>query len=474
MTAEHQASGASPALEEDRTPSGPAARRPRRTLVSTVAAPLLLLLSTLTVGLVTAWQHTPLFSPVDELQYYDALYQFEDYGLVRQGAKLSDEAVHRVGCIGVFTEGTYGPGCPRSPQAKSGPTPFRGISTADAYTPLYIATAYYGSKIFESMGVYDELVAGRLTSPLWLTLGMFVFYLLARSFGLRRWLCVALGLCFLGSPLAWWSGTFLTTDAPGLFLASLVFLCARLLVLGKASGWWLVFAATLAVLFKVTHVMAIGAAVIYVAATFYLRLTATQRRALRQPSQWRSLPRVRWLGYCVLAVLLPVLAQVGWLAIRAANAVGTSPPVHPAKFGLGELALQLMNFLTSTFNWNGTMRAIYPMPPYVGQLLTAFVLLAVVGSVTYLTPLVTTSMRALRISALWAAVLAAPMLAAALFFTQGYYFSIPGRYGLSVAPLLLVFAAKVMPKRYLTPILFAAGIASITWLLSYNAVPGHY
>ena len=132
-------------------------------------------------------------------------------------------------------------------------------------------------------------------------------------------------------------------------------------------GWWLVLAAVVAVIFKVTHVLAIGAAILYVLATFYFRVSAKQPALLRSPRRWRELPNMSWIGYCVAGGVLAVTAQVIWLMIRAANAVGPVPPVIPAKFGVGELINQFTNFVTSTFDWNVSPGPIYPMPPYLSM-----------------------------------------------------------------------------------------------------------
>lgn len=442
---------------------------------SAVAAPLILVAITLAVSFTITLRHTDQFSPVDEYMYYDALYKFEDHGMVRQGEDVEPESVERIGCTGVFYQGQFGPECPpKDRDVKRLPTPFEGKTTADAYTPLYIASAYYGSKIFQALGADDLLLSARLTSPLWLGAGILMLYVMLRSFGIRKWLAVGLGLCFVGSPIAWWSGTFLTTDAPGLFFGALILWLARRLVLGRSSGWWLVLAATLAVLVKVTHVLEIGAAVLYIAATFFFRLTPDQRRSLLRPSEWKSLPRIRWLGYCVAAVAIPVAAQLAWLQVRAANAVGPVPDVIAAKFGFGEFVLQTMNFLSSTFDWNVSPGPIYPMPPYLSAPLMWMVLLSVVGSVVLFRTPQTAQLKALRVSTVWAGVLAAPMLAAALFITQGYYFSIPGRYALTLTPLFLLFIGKTLPKRYLTPALLTYGAITIVWALYYSFTPGHF
>ncbi|WP_106849016.1 hypothetical protein [Blastococcus sp. Marseille-P5729] len=446
----------------------------RRSRWSRAWAPLMLAVLAFAVSMTVVLRHSPEFSPIDEYMYYDALYQFEEHGMVRVGDRTTPEARHRIGCTGVIYQGKFGPEC-RGFFEKRSQLPFGGKTTADAYTPLYIASAYYGAKLFQWLGVDDLLTAARMTSPFWLAAGMLVFFALLRQFQVRDGTIIALGATYVGVPLAWWNTTFLTTDAPGFLAGSAVLLTAHLAATRKASPWWFVVIAALAVGLKVTHLLAVGLAIAYLLTMFVLRQSPETRRLLLRPQSWRRATD-KWLaGFAVGAGLIAVLVQLVWLRIRTANAVGDVPPVIKAKFGLGELLLQSMNFLSNSLSWNVPPGVIYPMPAYLWFPIASLFILTIAGLVLGFLPRpVSVNERAMTWCIVGSTVLAAPLLATALYATQGWYFSIPGRYALPLIPAFLLLIGITFRQARAMKLLGIYAAILIAWTIGYTFVPGHY
>ncbi len=441
-------------------------------------APMVLVIASFAWALPLITSHSQAFSPVDEWVYYDYLAKIPEQGIVRQGEPLSEESLRLMSCTGVQVYGPMGSRCHAS-QLDPSKYPFKGITTADAYTPLYFWTTWVGAKATNALGVESMLVAARLTSAIWLAVTMVLFYALLRTVRANNVLIVGLGLCFIGSPAAFWTYSFVSTDAPSLAFGCAILLAARLQVLRRISPWWLIALSVLGTLFKVTNILAVLCAAAYLLVYWILGVEKDSRwSVLRQPRSWRHTGDWRLARTALYATGASIVAQGMWLLVRRLLAVGPiAPQDFDGSFGIDALGHQLINFINGTLVSNvlivGQSDLGYPLPDYLGRPLTWIALIGVFGILFTKAPLHgARDYDALRWSIAPSAVLLAPLLATALFLTQGFFFHFPSRYGLALAAsFLLMFAMLLREKRYVNWLVLLYGLALVVWGLRYSTLP---
>jgi hypothetical protein len=262
----------------------------------------------------------------------------------------------------------------------------------------------------------------------------------------------ALGVAMIASPFAWWTYTYVSTDAPSLPLGILLLIAAVKFERGKWSGWWLVAISIIAVLFKVTNILAVCLAALFLLITWLLELKRTRW------SGWKS-PRPNRVGRSSLAlplfaassVISAAVAQVIWLAIRQAVAIGA-----PANQGIAipltvrRLAEQTVNFLPGTIianvNVAGSPNLAYTIPPFLIQPLSWITVAGVIGAFWMLRRRSSTT--AIVIAVVSAAVLFAPMLGLVVYLTTGSYFNLPPRYGAAILGGFLLLAGLTLRNRW--------------------------
>lgn len=440
-------------------------------------APLLLVVASLGAMVPITQSHGHQFSPVDEWMYYDYLTKVPDQGVVHRGEPVSEDSLRAMACTGVQVYGPMGDRCSRA-ELRAEKFPFEGITTADTYTPLYFWSTFAGAKVIEAAGVDNFLFAARLTSPLWLALGMLLFYALLRRFRVSDLMIVGLGLIFIGTPLAYWTFSFVGTDAPSFAFGCALLLVAKLISERRVRPWVLMALSVLATLFKVTNILGVLLACAFLLAYYLLsrergaRLTALRLRSIRTAED-RHL-----LVAAVGAGLAAAVAQIVWLIIRAMIAVGpVAPQEYSGVFGLDELGNQALGMLAGTLNSNVTITGAselgYPMPAYLGRPVIWLAVLGVFGALLIRPRIAGLATDAARFSVAAVAVTAGPLLATALFLTQDFYFSMPARYGLAiVAGFMLMFGMLFNRNRWVHGVAILYGIALIGWGLNYSVLAG--
>ncbi|SEB00407.1 glycosyltransferase family 39 protein [Leifsonia sp. 21MFCrub1.1] len=417
--------------------------------------PVLLVVVALGYSGASTLMHSDSLSPIDEWVYSDYLDKVPTELLVHQGETVGHEALDRMACHGVYPYGPMGARCGSS-YSDVTKFPFAGKTSADAYTPAYfVVTWVVGGALHLVPGV-DQLAGWRLTGALWLAATMVLLFLLFRKFSVPAPVTVALGLAFMVSPFAWWTYTYVSTDAPSVFFAALLLLLATRFARGEGSGWWVVGMSAAAVVFKVTNILAVCLIALYLVFVWLWELRRT-----RWTEGWRThrpgLVERRSLGVpliAVLAVAAGVAAQLVWLQIHKAIAVGPS-----ANQGLGgplalkELANQLINFLPGTLTSNVwiTGGSGYALPIYnwaveplswlcIGGVLGAF--WSALARRRRTGPVV--------LATAIASVAFAPMLAVVLTITTGSYFQLPPRYGAPLLAAFLLMPALLIRNRWAT------------------------
>lgn len=442
-----------------------------RSWLSKLWAPAVLVIASFLVAVPVIQQQGAQFSPIDEWVYYDYLTKVPSQGIVRQGEPVSENSLDAMACVGVKIYGPMGDPCGDKPYDRS-VFPFAGITTADAYTPVYFWATYAGAKVIMAAGVQDLLFAARLTSAFWLALAMVLFYGLLRRFGIDKLLIVALGLCLIGSPLGYWTFTFMGTDAPSFAFGCALLLTARLVIERRVRPWLLVVLSIIAVLFKVTNGLAVGLAALYLALHAYFTNRDGTERAVR--AHTRSLVLT-----AVASISAAALTQIGWLILRHQLAAGPiAPQDFPNTYSAEELGNQLVNFVGGTLNSNVQLAAStavgYPLPAWLGHPLFWISIIGVVGVILAPRMRLTAQRRSLAWSVAIAGLLFAPLLATSLYLTQGFYFPLPSRYGISLVPaFLLGFASITVRPRLTAAVLMLYGLALIAWQIDFGVFHNH-
>jgi hypothetical protein len=426
--------------------------------------PLLLVVASFAMSWTVTANHTDAMSPVDEWVYVDYLEKVPEQGIVHQGEEIGEEALDRMACDGVKPYGPMGAPC-GGDYDQVEKFPFAGITSADAYTPIYFAvTRVVGDAIHKLTGI-DQLDGWRLTGSLWLAGTMILLHWLFRLWSVPKLLTLALGLAVIGSPFAWWTYTYVSTDAPSMALSILMLIAAMKLVRGQWSGWWLVGLSALAVLIKITNILGVCLAALFLLVTWISEWRRTHWSGIRtkrpdEPHKHSlALP-----GFGVAALAAAGLAEGIWLVIRSLQATG-----DVAEQGVSvaltkvELISQVANFLpgtlTSNVNITGTSSYAYAIPSFLVAPLSWICIAGVIGAFW--------SMRkgdkrnSLILSVALASFFFAPMLAFVLYLATGNYFPLPPRYGASILAGILLLAAISIRNRWATWIILLYSVALI-------------
>ena len=413
--------------------------------------PVVLVIVSLGMAGTVTVMHGDSMSPIDEWVYTDYLDKLPEQGIVYQGEAVGHEALDRMACDGVLLYGPMGPDC-GGDYSDLSEFPFSGITSADAYTPVYFAvTRVVGDGIAFVTGV-DQLTGWRLTGPLWLAATMVVFWLLLRRWEVPSLATLGLGVALIASPFGWWTYTWVSTDAPSFLAGALMLLLASRYTAGAGSGWWLILVGALALVFKTTNILAVCLAALYLLIVWLSELRSTEWRGIRTERPGHAgRSSFALLGFGVLALAAAAIAQFGWLTIRSMIAQGE--PANQAIAGQLdriETLSQLANFLPGTIisnvNLVGTSDYALPFPNWSVMPLSWLCIAGVIGAFWQLTG--NTRRSPLVIAIAISAIAFAPMLAIVIQLTTGSYFPLPPRYGAPILAGFLLAAGLTMRNRW--------------------------
>lgn len=408
--------------------------------------------------------HSDAMSPVDEWVYVDYLEKVPEQGIVHQGEEIGEEALDRMACDGVKPYGPMGAPCGGDYDQVEN-FPFAGITSADAYTPIYFAvTRVVGDAIHTVTGI-DQLDGWRLTGSLWLAGTMILFYWLFRLWSVPKLTTLALGLAVVGSPFAWWTFTYVSTDAPSMAVSILMLVAAMKLVRGQWSGWWLVVFSALAVLIKITNILGVCLAALYLLITWITEWKRTNWTGIRtrrpdfvEKSSW-ALP-----GFGIAALLGAGIVEGLWLVIRSLQSTG-----DVAEQGVSipltkiELISQVANFLpgtlTSNVNISGSTSFAYAIPSFIVAPLSWICIAGVIGA--FWSARKNDAQSSMVVSVALASFFFAPMLALVLYIATGSYFPLPPRYGASILAGILLLAGISIRNRWATWIILGYSVVLI-------------
>ncbi|AMB57843.1 hypothetical protein [Microterricola viridarii] len=440
--------------------------------VSRFGVPSALVLAALIMVASVGLHHNGMASPIDEWVYLDYLFKMPGDLIMVRGEPIGHRALEMMSCQGVTPYGAMGAPCGSDYEAQRSTYPYGGLTSADGYTPLYFVLTWLLGKGIRLVTGLNDLQAFRMTGFFWLAASLVVFYLLGRAMKVHKIAILAIGLVFIATPFAWWTYTYVSTDAPSFFFGVLLLWGAIRYLQGSGSPWWMVAVAGIAVLFKVSNILAVG-----VVALLFLIIAVTNlvqaRRGRLEEGQARS--PFRLLLIASLMVIVSLVLEYVWLMIRSAIAVGPPPYVdilnRPSLREMG-LEMELLNFLPGTLISNvhvtGSGGAFaYTIPEH---LILPASWLCIAGVVGWL---MIKKTGVLENSLAWtvavSSTLFAPILVLAMVLLEGIHIQLPPRYGASVLPGFLLAIGMIMTSKAARGLVLSYGVLLLAFVCVFAA-----
>lgn len=389
----------------------------------------------LAVGISNLAQQDEVFSPYDEWVYYDYVEKVPTQGFVHQGEDIGEPALQAMACYG-DPYGARGEPCTGENGVYDEPElyPQSGKTSADLYTPVYFAITWLGAQVVTFFTGAELLHAARATGLLWMVSGLIALVLLFRQFRVPRLLQFGLGLATIGLASSHYAFLYISTDAPALVSGAVIALLgARVARTGK-GGWWLVVAAVIATLLKITFLFIVA----FVAIALVLHALMKLRKG--HPFRGGVDPSpARMITMPVIAIGASLIAEVAWLAFRSINSVGVS-----ADQGLAT-PLSLVTLLSATFVFLVLRDGINADSTLVEFAMAPYSLLAAAGVLGwFFTSRGGGLSRSWSIATAIAAFAFAPLMVVGMQIALHAVAPITPRYALVLAPVILVAIAAII------------------------------
>lgn len=402
-------------------------------------------------------------SPVDEMQHIDYLYRAPSPPAY--GDKVGQDAMREQSCRGLDLAGFEKGTCSRTHTFDPDAYQERGYSTGSVNAPVYYTlTKALAVPLGALLGADSLVTPGRLVGGLWLALGLVISYLVAIRRGIARRAAAPMLALLAASPAVVFPASTISPDSMGLLAGALV-----LLVL---TGWeqrggrrWVVafvVVAAFVTAIKLTFVLAVGAAALY------LLVRAASRSGLR--AGLRAGDTLLALG----SVGVSLVVGVGWMVIQSQR-LQMDPDAAP------DLATR---FLVPEFPWSGLMETSLqllsplasPWVPAGDPVKLAFVTavpsLVLLGGVlgAGLFRAAPAPHRDLASATVVVAIVGCLGLTVVSYLVSQSYFPLPPRYASSLVPLMALSGAALVRDRAAAYAL--AGIAAVTVLVDLQRIWG--
>lgn len=388
-------------------------------------------------------------SPVDEYVYLDYTAQVFEHGILPRGTETGDVARGYISCLGVAGYGEFNPtACGTGDYSDDNAYPYAGLSSADIYTPIYFVVSAATANVLMSTTNIDFLSAARLSGVIWLAGAAALLYFSLLRLRISALAAVVAPLLLISSVPAWWSTTFISTDATAIFSGALMlFFLVHYLQRGRGA-WLLVLASGLVTLLKFQNIMAVAVAAVVIALS--ARFTEIEESSLRMPV---GALRKRFL--VALSMIFTALgAQIAWFLIHEKMAIS-----EPAEQGVSDpltvsALLAETTKLISGMAWGASAAdGMHPLNIVVASI-TTWLLIGGAVAASIASKRVA-FLNSLGFAWLGVAMLAAPILGILIFIASGFYFHLPARYGLSLLPIGLAISTLALGRapvwRFLLP-----------------------
>ncbi len=279
-------------------------------------------------------RHLPL-SIVDEFQYIDAVDKAQRWDVVLTGDKTDQYARVLAACRGVGFDNpstvVHQGAC--APYVPDSDTFIYGYTSADIHSPAYFFLTGWMSWPLQRVLHMELITAARLTSALWLWLGMVALAWMLRRLGARWGVAVALPIAVAAMPGFRLTNAYVTPDALNLLAGTLIIASMVLYVRGEWGIWPFIGISIVFSFVKFQNVFCVAAALVFLA---WYTITVLVRRRLRrdgddEATDGASRLRLPRLGEAIALVVLPLAGSMIWMVIRAHTVVAVvdRPPLDP-------------------------------------------------------------------------------------------------------------------------------------------------
>lgn len=439
---------------------------PRRSWVARLLSraaigPVIVVLASLLVGIVHVPSHKGV-SPVDEYVYIDYFAKVARQFVVHRGEQTGTFARQELGCRGLrLLQPAPDARCELANAKNDDLFPFEGATSAYIYTPLYFAITRVLAQplVWTGVGLVD---AGRFVGAIWLAAAALLLYLALRRLRVHPVVATGVGLLMVGSLPAYWSNTYISTDATALFAGGLMLYLATLTEQRRGRVLFAI-GAVFVTLLKVQNLAAVAAAVIFLV----LRAALEAYRARESRWGWvgRTFADSRTIT-SIVAVVTAVAGQVAWLAYSNATAIGPAPDMGSVRpLGITSIILQSGLFIDGATKGVGDIETFLRGPGLIVNYAVSWI--AVAGVIGLLMVSRWGRLRnSVAIATFAAATVSAPLLSAITYITLGTYPDPPpARYGISMVPFFLACAGLLLARRPVPRWIFA-GVAGMVFLVS--------
>ena len=421
---------------------------------------IVLVLASLGLVLWQVPQHQ-MVSPIDEYVYIDYLAKVPTQGVVHRGEETGDYARDYLSCHGVRMIGYYPESfCTNFQPSDEARMPNGGKTTADIYTPVYFGATWLMAQPLILAGIQDITEAGRYTGAVWLAAAAVLLYLSLRRLRVDIVVAGSMGLLLVGSLSAYWSNTYISTDATSLFAGALMVFCLTMFERGSRWVPWIFIAsAVLLTLAKMQNLMGVAAAAV---ALIFWAITDAVRRGGDGSGRWRALLRDRRVLSALGAVVLAVLAQGAWSVIRNLIVVDSRADQGvEAPLTKRALVEEMLRFFPGVADGALDPGAVDFKAQIAAAVMSWVIVAGVLG-------LIAASRRGSRsesfaLATLFVALVSGPLLAIATVAMSGYYFHFPSRYGMSLLAFFLVCAGLLFTRSMWTR-WFSPAVAVVSYV----------
>ena len=410
-------------------------------------AALIVIFGSILINVVHVSHYTEL-SPVDELQHIDYLYRAPF--IVHSGDKVGQDAMREEACR--VLPSYPSPPCSRTATYSASDFQESGTNTAAVYTPLYYTvTKVLATPLTWVLGNDSLVTAARLVGGLYLAVGLFVTFVIARRFGARPYPTAAVLLAAAATPNLLVPSATITPDSISLLTGALLVWSVLWWEESPRRRMWLpILLGVLTVLFKAINVISVVLVVLFIVLRYaHGRLWPTHM----EPDGTKA-PRPGLIRSGILAALVSLLSLAGSLGyvlyIRVTSAVSTD--AVPMTASSLTSRFPTVGFLTHI---GAFLEVFYPPGSFVttkliGPLLqNAMGLLVFAGTfaVAFLLDRTRSAARLLSISLLVVGLVGGPLIIAITYYSAHVYFPIPGRYALTLLPAGLATAVSAVRRQ---------------------------
>jgi hypothetical protein len=408
-------------------------------------------------------------SPFDEWVYLDYLFKIPTQFIVYKGEYIGHDALAVMACFGEIPFGPMGAEC--TSNLNPADFPYGGITSADPYSPLFFFVTWLVGHVFQWIPGIGQVVGWRLVGLLWLASGIWVFYKLGRAWKVPHASLFTAGLLLIATPYAYWTFTYVSTDAPSFLCGAVLLLTATKIIRGESRGYLLIVLSIIATLFKVTNVLAV-----FLAALFIVAYVVIDRRSqLTSKGTCAATPsRTSLVTIAAIAAVCSIATQLLWTAINRSMAVsnlsidqGISSDLTWYK--LVELISLGINSMTMTIPVNGLpgLNAL-PLPAYAVAPLSWVAIAGVVSAFWAKTR--NLEKRAMIIAGALGVFTFGALLALMLQIATQSYFDLPPRYMGPLLPVVALLISFGVRDRTARNLLNVYGLALVTCFVIASAV----